>query len=128
MRGRGGTNPGVRGWFGDLALGEAVSLAALVGGFATTGVILGLSWRAGFDGLRLILVGLSINAIALAGVSYVLITSESTDATIAMRWMTGSLARPGCQTWSDCCRSCWQGPPPVSYCTRVWPGCGWAAT
>ncbi|WP_110206614.1 FecCD family ABC transporter permease [Nocardioides daejeonensis] len=86
------TQPSIRRLFGGLPAGQAVSLAAFIGGLLTTALILALSWRAGFDGLRLILVGLSINAIAMAGVSFALTRTEDYNAALAMRWLTGSLA------------------------------------
>ncbi|WP_312006845.1 iron chelate uptake ABC transporter family permease subunit [Nocardioides alcanivorans] len=86
------TQPSLRKLFGNLPTGEAISLAAMLGGLLTTALILALSWRAGFDGLRLILVGLSVNAIAIAGVSFALTRTEDYSAQLAMRWLTGSLA------------------------------------
>jgi iron complex transport system permease protein len=86
------TQPALRTLFGGLEGRGLIQVAALVGGLLTTSAILALSWRAGFDGLRLILVGLSINALALAGTSFLLTHSEVYDAAIAVQWLTGSLA------------------------------------
>ncbi|KRF19795.1 hypothetical protein ASG90_20370 [Nocardioides sp. Soil797] len=83
-------NPGLRDLI-DLPTNRAISLSALVGGLLTTALILALSWRAGFDGLRLILVGISVNALALAGIAFVLLRSELADAAVATRWLSGSL-------------------------------------
>lgn len=66
--------------------------AAIAGGLVTTAAILGLSWRGGFDGLRLILVGIGVNATALSGVSYLLSRTELEQAAIATRWLNGSLS------------------------------------
>ncbi|WP_240487309.1 FecCD family ABC transporter permease [Actinomadura flavalba] len=69
-----------------------LAAAAITGGLVTTGGILALSWRAGFDGLRLILVGISVNAIGMAGVSWLLLRTDIDQAAVAMRWLTGSLS------------------------------------
>lgn len=86
------TRPEVMEAFGDRPAGQLLAPAALAGGLLTTGAVLALSWRAGFDGMRLILVGLGINALALAGVSYLLTRAELDAADAAARWLTGSLA------------------------------------
>lgn len=86
------TRPALRDAVPGLTARETVALGALVGGAATTAAILALSWRAGFDGLRLILVGLGMNALALAGVSFLLTRSDVYAATVAMQWLAGSLA------------------------------------
>lgn len=65
--------------------------AALAGGLLTTGVILLLGWRGGFDGLRLILVGIAVNALALAATSYLLTRASLKSASVATRWLIGSL-------------------------------------
>ncbi|WP_205571331.1 iron chelate uptake ABC transporter family permease subunit [Streptomyces sp. YIM 130001] len=75
----------------DEGAGAALAPAAVVGGLVTTLVILALSWRSGFDGMRLILVGLSINSLALAGVSWLLTRADLDQAQVATRWLTGSL-------------------------------------
>ncbi len=86
------TQPAVRGVFAGLDTRTLIQAAALVGGLVTTGAILALSWRAGFNGMRLILVGLSVNALALAGTSFLLTRADVYDAAVAVRWLTGSLA------------------------------------
>jgi iron-siderophore transport system permease protein len=86
------TRPEMMEAFGDRPAGQLLAPAAIAGGLATTGLILWLSWRAGFDGLRLILVGLGVNAVALAGVSYLLTRADLDAADAAARWLTGSLA------------------------------------
>lgn len=65
--------------------------ATLLGGAVTTLLVLGLSWRGGFDGLRLILVGIGVNALALAGTSWLLTRSSLDEAAVATRWLTGSM-------------------------------------
>ncbi|MBW9210370.1 iron ABC transporter permease [Mumia sp. zg.B21] len=69
-----------------------VAPAAVVGGLLTTAMIVALAWRGGFDGMRLILVGLGVNAIALAIVSWALMRADLHSAAVASRWLTGSLA------------------------------------
>ncbi|MBM9462981.1 iron ABC transporter permease [Aeromicrobium sp. YIM 150415] len=64
---------------------------AILGGLITTGVILTLGWRGGFDGYRLVLVGLGINALALALTSWLLTRAEVEEASVAVRWLVGSL-------------------------------------
>ncbi|WP_019631201.1 FecCD family ABC transporter permease [Actinomadura atramentaria] len=86
------TRPETAKAFGDHPAGQLLAPAAIVGGLLTTALILGLSWRAGFDGMRLILVGLGVNAIALAGVSFLLTRADLENAQAATRWLTGSLA------------------------------------
>ncbi|MBA0050948.1 iron ABC transporter permease [Streptomyces sp. AJS327] len=85
------TQPSIASHTGENAATELLAPVAVLGGIVTTAVILALAWRGGFDGLRLILVGLSVNAIALAGTSWLLTRAELEDAQIATRWLTGSL-------------------------------------
>ncbi|GAA4975099.1 iron ABC transporter permease [Kineococcus glutinatus] len=68
-----------------------LGVAALAGGVAATALVLVLSWRGGFDGYRLVLVGIGVNALALAAVAWLLTRAELEDAAVATRWMTGSL-------------------------------------
>lgn len=84
------TNPRVFSGLG-LPVEQMITLSALVGGMLTTAIILALSWRAGFDGFRLVLVGISVNAIALAGISFLLTRTEVSEAQIAVRWLSGSV-------------------------------------
>ena len=74
------------------APGDLLAMAALVGGVLTTVLILALSWRGGFDGLRLILVGIGVNALALAAISWMLTRSSLDEAAVATRWLTGSMS------------------------------------
>lgn len=81
------------GWGGS-ALLVPVTVA---GGLLTAALVAALSWRAGFDGLRLVLVGLGVNALALAVVSWLLTRASLEEAAVATRWLVGSVsgARPG---------------------------------
>ncbi|OEV04143.1 FecCD family ABC transporter permease [Streptomyces oceani] len=85
------TQPAIASRTGEHAAAELLAPMAVLGGLATTALILALSWRGGFDGLRLILVGLSINSLALSGVSWLLTRAELEQAQVATRWLTGSL-------------------------------------
>ncbi|MET7640095.1 iron ABC transporter permease [Streptomyces sp. NPDC005438] len=85
------TRPEITSSVADRAPAELVAPAALLGGLLTTACILALSWRGGFDGLRLILVGLSVNSLTLAGVAWLLTRAEMAEAQAATRWLSGSL-------------------------------------
>ena len=86
------TRPGVAAAVGDTPASGVLAPAALLGGLVTTACVLALSWRSGFDGLRVVLVGLSVNALALAGTSWLLTRADLEEAQVATRWLTGSLA------------------------------------
>ncbi|WP_208322241.1 MULTISPECIES: iron ABC transporter permease [unclassified Mumia] len=83
-------------WLVETITGTAtvslVAPAAIAGGLLTTAAIVGLAWRGGFDGMRLVLVGLGVNAIALALVSWGLMRADLESAAVATRWLTGSLS------------------------------------
>ncbi len=70
---------------------SAYGPAAIGGGFAAAALILALSWRAGFDGYRVVLVGIGVNALALAVVSWLLTRADLQQAAVATRWLAGSL-------------------------------------
>ncbi|GAA4832753.1 iron chelate uptake ABC transporter family permease subunit [Luteimicrobium xylanilyticum] len=70
---------------------SAAVVGTLVGGIVTAAVVLLLAHRGGFDGYRLVLVGLAVNALALAVVAWLLTRAESEDAAVATRWLVGSL-------------------------------------
>lgn len=75
-----------------LSLNEtAVSLLALGGALVTALAIYTLSWRRGFAGARLILIGIGIAAMLHSVVSYVLTRAAAWDIQAAMQWLTGSL-------------------------------------
>ncbi len=69
----------------------AVSFAALLGALATAVGIYLLSFRGGFAGTRLILIGIGVAAMLDAIVSYVLSRAAAWDLQTALRWLTGSL-------------------------------------
>lgn len=66
-------------------------LAALVGGLAVAALVGALSWRDGFTGPRLVLVGIGLSACAFSFTSYLLVRAEITDAQRAVVWLNGSL-------------------------------------
>ncbi|PAD77716.1 MULTISPECIES: FecCD family ABC transporter permease [Paenibacillus] len=68
-----------------------VSIAAVVGGLATVIVMYVLSRGKSFSIGRLILVGIGIQAMLDAVVSYLLIISSQQDLPAAFRWLSGSL-------------------------------------
>ena len=80
-----------------LSLDEtAVSLFALGGALVTAIAIYALSWRRGFAGARLILIGIGIAAMLHSVVSYVLTRAAAWDIQAAMQWLSGSV---GGATW-----------------------------
>lgn len=68
-----------------------VSVASVVGGLATVLVIFLLSKGTSFSIGRLILIGIGIQAMLNAVISYLLLIGRSHDIPTAMRWLTGSL-------------------------------------
>ncbi|GHF04306.1 FecCD family ABC transporter permease [Pseudolysinimonas yzui] len=75
-----------------LSLDEtAVSFLALAGALVTATAIYGLSWRRGFAGARLILIGIGVAAMLHSVVSYVLTRAAAWDIQAALQWLAGSL-------------------------------------
>jgi len=70
---------------------SVVGVATVLGGLLTAGLLVALSRRGGFDGFRLVLVGIGVNAFALAVVAWLLTRAEVESAAVAQRWLTGSL-------------------------------------
>ncbi|MGW5225928.1 FecCD family ABC transporter permease [Nocardia niigatensis] len=74
-----------------------VSAAALAGGLLTAVLIYLLAWGrtatgdSGVMGLRLVLIGIGVNAALLSVVSWLLTRATLTDAAHAQQWLTGSL-------------------------------------
>jgi iron complex transport system permease protein len=66
-------------------------LAALGGGLLVAVLVGALSWREGFTGPRLVLVGIGIGSAAAALTSYLLVRARIEDAQRAVIWLTGSL-------------------------------------
>lgn len=66
-------------------------LAALAGGLLVAAVVAALSWRDGFTGPRLVLIGIGLSACATSLTAFLLVRAEITDAQRAVVWLTGSL-------------------------------------
>lgn len=71
--------------------GTIVSIASVVAGLATVILIYFLSRGKSFSIGRLILVGIGIQAMLDAVISYLMLISSSQDIPAALRWLTGSL-------------------------------------
>ncbi|MEU7632512.1 iron chelate uptake ABC transporter family permease subunit [Nocardia sp. NPDC049220] len=80
-----------------LAATVGAPLAALVGGLLTAVAIYLLAWgrsatgERGVTGLRLVLIGIGINALLTAGISWLLTRASLADAQRAQLWLSGSL-------------------------------------
>jgi ABC-type enterobactin transport system permease subunit len=81
---------------GGLLGGLAVPMAALLGALGTGVLLFLLTWRAGIDGYRLVLVGIALWSLATALVDWLLTNAEIYDAASAYVWITGSL---NARTW-----------------------------
>lgn len=66
-------------------------LAALAGGLVVAALVTLLSWRDGFTGPRLVLVGIGLGAASSALTSFLLVRADLVDAQRAVLWLTGSL-------------------------------------
>jgi iron complex transport system permease protein len=74
------------------SLNEAMtSLFALGGALVTAITIYLLSYKDGFAGTRLILIGIGVAAMLDSAIAYVLSKAAAWDLQAAMRWLTGSL-------------------------------------
>ncbi|MBB1577721.1 MAG: iron chelate uptake ABC transporter family permease subunit, partial [Propionibacterium sp.] len=67
-----------------------VSLLALAAAIGTAVVIYALSYKGGFAGTRLILIGIGISSMLGAVVTYTLAQASAWDLQVATRWLTGS--------------------------------------
>ena len=69
----------------------ATAIGAIVGSLATAALVVGLSWRGGASGIRVVLVGLGIGAM-LGSVNALLIVRAPLEiAQTASQWLAGSL-------------------------------------
>ncbi|WP_436841463.1 FecCD family ABC transporter permease [Streptomyces parvulus] len=68
-----------------------LSAAALAGGLGTGLLVYFLAWRRGIDGLRLILIGISVTAVMQAVTTWLLVTADIRDVARAQAWLVGSL-------------------------------------
>lgn len=73
------------------ASNAVVSIASVIGGLATVILIFLLSKGNSFSIGRLILVGIGIQAMLNAAISYLLLIGQQHDIPTAMRWLSGSL-------------------------------------
>jgi iron complex transport system permease protein len=71
--------------------GAAVSLASLLGGLSTVGLIFLLSRKAVFSVGRLILSGIGVQIMLNALISYLLLAGAEEDVPRVFRWLSGSL-------------------------------------
>ncbi|MEV0440773.1 iron chelate uptake ABC transporter family permease subunit [Streptomyces spectabilis] len=77
-----------------------VAAGALVGGLVTGAAMYLLAWKRGVHGYRFVLVGIGMNALAVAMNGYLLTKADFVDAARAVVWMTGSLnGRDWEQVW-----------------------------
>ncbi|WP_328395305.1 FecCD family ABC transporter permease [Nocardia sp. NBC_00416] len=80
-----------------LAAAVGAPLAAVLGGLGTAGLIYFLAWGrrrsgdVGTTGIRLVLIGIGVNSLLLAGINWTLVRSDFAGAARAQRWLTGSL-------------------------------------
>lgn len=72
--------------------------AAIAGGFMTAIIIYFLSWNKGVTPIRLVLIGIGIAAILKAGITFMLVYSDTYITSKAYIWLTGSLYAA---KWSD---------------------------
>jgi iron complex transport system permease protein len=82
---------------GGAVSGLGVPLAALLGALGTGALLFLLTWRAGIDGYRLVLVGIALWSLGTALVDWLLTDAEIYDAASAYVWITGSL---NARTWN----------------------------
>jgi ABC-type enterobactin transport system permease subunit len=82
---------------GSVLSGVGIPLAALAGALVTGALLFGLTWRAGIDGHRLVLVGIALWAVAAALTDWLLTRADIHDAATAYVWITGSL---NARTWN----------------------------
>lgn len=68
-----------------------ISIAAVVTGVAIAALIYFLSYRGGFSGPRLILIGIGVQAMFNSVIYFLLIRANQYDVPAAMRWLSGSL-------------------------------------
>lgn len=71
--------------------GNIVSAIAVVSGLLVAGLIYALSKGGSFSGGRLILIGIGIQAMLNAVISFLLLRANQYDVPAALRWLSGSL-------------------------------------
>lgn len=81
---------------GDGLIANAgLPLSAFAGAAVTSLILVALSRRGGFDGQRLVLLGIGVSAALTAGVSWLLVGARLQSAATAQIWLTGSLNNRG---------------------------------
>lgn len=83
---------------GVLATGVSslgVTLAALAGALITASALYLFAWRRGIDGTRLVLIGVGLSAVMMAGVNWMLTKAAIYDLPAALVWLSGSLVGRG---------------------------------
>ncbi|MEU4324747.1 FecCD family ABC transporter permease [Nonomuraea dietziae] len=81
-----------------------LSVAALAGGLGTGLLVYFLAWRRGIDGLRLILIGISVSAVTEAITIWLLVTADIRDVARAQAWLVGSLDN---RSWGEVWVALW---------------------
>ncbi|WP_031171755.1 FecCD family ABC transporter permease [Streptosporangium roseum] len=81
-----------------------LSAAALAGGLGTGLLVYFLAWRRGIDGLRLILIGISVSAVTEAITAWLLVTADIRDVARAQAWLVGSLDN---RSWDEVWVALW---------------------
>lgn len=74
------------------ASGFLLSVWALLGGLGAAALVYGLAWSQGVTGYRMILIGIGVGAIGESLTAYFLTRARLYEATVALRWLTGSLS------------------------------------
>lgn len=73
------------------ASNTVTSVAAVAGGLVTVAIIYGFSRGTSFSISRLILIGIGIQAMLNAFISYLMLIAKTHDLPTALRWLSGSL-------------------------------------
>jgi iron complex transport system permease protein len=77
-----------------------IPVAAFGGAIAASALLYVLAWRGGLSPYRLVLVGIGIEALGMAGTTYVLVRGRIEDVQQATVWLVGSLnARAFTDVW-----------------------------
>lgn len=72
--------------------------AALAGGLVTGAIVYALAARGGMDGIRLVLIGVAVNALMHAIITWLLVRADVRDVGAAKTWLVGSL---DARTWDQ---------------------------
>ncbi|MGW3346061.1 FecCD family ABC transporter permease [Nonomuraea rubra] len=81
-----------------------LSGAALAGGLGTGLLVYLMAWRRGIEGLRLILIGISVSAVMEAITTWLLVTADIRDVARAQAWLIGSLDE---RSWGEVLVALW---------------------